>query len=168
MRRRCDMRRTRPTQQRLALFPQKFSTKSDRERLSPTAVRAIREVTKQWGITGAEMASLLGVSTSTWDRMSTGSWEGSLSQDQLTRASALIGLFKALHLLFADDMADRWVRLRNRGALFQNRTPIEAMIDGGISLMIDVRRHVDALRDIWSLRESRDNSAIRSSRRGLT
>ena len=125
---------------------QNFAAESDRERLSPTAIRAVRNVAKQWGITGAEMASLLGVSTSTWDRMSAGSWDGELSQDQLTRVSALVGLFKGLHLLFADDMADRWVRLRNRGMLFENRTPIEAMIEGGIPLMIDVRRHVDALR----------------------
>ncbi|EQD62830.1 hypothetical protein B2A_02654 [mine drainage metagenome] len=125
---------------------QNFAAESDRKRLSPTAIRAVRNVAKQWGITGAEMASLLGVSTSTWDRMSAGSWDGELSQDQLTRVSALVGLFKGLHLLFADDMADRWVRLRNRGMLFENRTPIEAMIEGGIPLMIDVRRHVDALR----------------------
>ena len=127
-------------------LPQNFSAESDRERLSPTAVRAVKGVAKQWGITGAEMASLLGVSTSTWDRMSAGSWEGALAQDQLTRISALVGLFKGLHLLFADDMADRWVRLRNRGTLFENRTPIEAMIEGGIPLMLDVRRHLDALR----------------------
>lgn len=127
-------------------FPQSFSVEGDRERLSPTAIRAVKEVAKQWEITGTEMASLLGVSTSTWDRMSAGSWEGALSQDQLTRISALVGLFKGLHLLFADDMADRWVRLRNKGVLFENRTPVEAMIEGGIPLMIDVRRHVDALR----------------------
>lgn len=140
------MRRIRATQAAIPKFPQNFSAESDRERLSPSALRAVKEVAKQWGITGAEMASLLGVSTSTWDRMSAGSWDGALSQDQLTRISALVGLFKGLHLLFADDMADRWVRLRNKGMLFENRTPIEAMIEGGIPLMIDVCRHVDALR----------------------
>ena len=130
----------------ISRFPQNFAAESDRERLSPTAVRAIKKVAEQWGIKGAEVAALLGVSTSTWDRMSAGNWEGALSQDQLTRISAIVGLFKGLHLLFADEMADRWVRLRNRGPLFENRTPIEAMIEGGIPLMIDVRRHVDALR----------------------
>ena len=58
----------------------------------------------------------------------------------------MIGVYKALHLLFADAMADRWVRLKNSGPLFKNRTPIEAMIEGGIPTMIDVRRYVDALR----------------------
>lgn len=125
---------------------QNFAAENDRERLSPTAVRAVKGVAERWGIKGAEMAALLGVSTSTWDRMSAGCWNGALSQDQLTRVSAIVGLFKGLHLLFADSMADRWVRLRNKGLLFENRTPIEAMIEGGIPMMIDVRRHVDALR----------------------
>jgi hypothetical protein len=69
-----------------------------------------------------------------------------LSQDQLTRVSALIGIFKGLHLLFADDMADRWPRLSNKGPLFNRVTPIQAMIEGGIPRMIEVRRYIDAVR----------------------
>jgi Protein of unknown function (DUF2384) len=92
------------------------------------------------------MAALLGVSPSTWDRIKGDAWRQALSQDQFMRASAMIGVFKGLHLLFADGMADRWVRLRNSGPLFENRTPIDAMIDGGIPAMIEVRRYVDALR----------------------
>jgi hypothetical protein len=125
---------------------QNFADESDRERLSPVALRATRRLTEQWNLKGPEIAALLGVSVSTWDRMSAGKWDKSLSQDQLTRLSALVGVFKGLHLLFADAMADRWVRLPNKGDLFGNRTPIEAMIEGGIPTMLDVRRHVDALR----------------------
>jgi hypothetical protein len=127
-------------------FPQTFAAENDRERLSPTAIRAMKSVADHWALRGHETSALLGVSTSTWDRMSAGKWDKSLSQDQLTRVSAMVGIFKGLHLLFVDDMADRWVRLRNKGPLFDNRTPIEAMIEGGIPLMLDVRRHVDALR----------------------
>lgn len=126
--------------------PQTFVAEGDRERLTPTAVRAVKSVAGQWKLTGLEAAALLGVSPSTWDRMAAGKWEKSLSQDQLTRVSAVVGVFKGLHLLFADDMADRWMRLRNKGPLFENRTPIEAMIEGGIPAMLDVRRHVDGLR----------------------
>src|ERR1700741_1611592 len=127
-------------------FLQNFADESDRERLSPAALRATKSLTERWMLKGPEVAALLGVSPSTWDRMSAGKWEKSLSQDQLTRVSAVVGVFKGLHLLFADDMADRWARLRNKGPLFDNRTPIEAMIEGGIPAMLDVRRHVDALR----------------------
>lgn len=125
---------------------QSFSAEGDRARLSPTAVRAVKSVARHWRLKGDEAAALMGVSTSTWDRMSADPWDKSLSQDQLTRISAVVGVFKGLHLLFADGMADRWVRLRNRGPLFDNRTPIETMIEGGIPAMLDVRRHVDALR----------------------
>ena len=69
-----------------------------------------------------------------------------LSQDQLTRVSALVGVYKGLHLLFADGTADEWARRPNRGPLFDRRTPIEAMIEGGIPRMLDVRRYVDAVR----------------------
>jgi hypothetical protein len=125
---------------------QNFADESDRERLSAVALRAVKSLTEQWALKGPEVAALLGVSPSTWDRMSAGRWEKSLSQDQLTRVSALVGVFKGLHLLFADEMADRWMRLPNKGPLFESRTPIEAMIEGGIPIMLDVRRHVDALR----------------------
>jgi hypothetical protein len=125
---------------------QNFADESDRERLSPAALRAMESLTERWTLKGPEVAALLGVSPSTWDRMSAGRWEKSLSQDQLTRVSALVGVFKGLHLLFADEMADRWMRLPNKGPLFENRTPIETMIEGGIPTMLDVRRHVDALR----------------------
>jgi hypothetical protein len=114
--------------------------------LSPVAIRAMKGIASNWHLRGHETAALLGVSPSTWDRMAAGRWEQSLSQDQLTRVSAIVGVFKGLHLLFADDMADRWPRLRNKGPLFDNRTPIETMIEGGIPAMLDVRRHVDALR----------------------
>jgi len=125
---------------------QNFADESDRERLSPAALRAMKSLTERWMLKGPEVAALLGVSPSTWDRISAGRWEKSLSQDQLTRVSALVGVFKGLHLLFADEMADRWMRLLNKGPLFENRTPIEAMTEGGIPTMLEVRRHVDALR----------------------
>jgi uncharacterized protein (DUF2384 family) len=125
---------------------QTFAEESDRVRLTPAALEAVRNLAKAWSATGDEMAALMGVSSSTWDRIKAGAWSQALSQDQLTRASAIIGIFKGLHLLFADSMADRWIRLRNSGQLFGNRTPIETMIDGGIPVMIDVRRYVDALR----------------------
>jgi uncharacterized protein (DUF2384 family) len=127
-------------------FGQTFADEGERARLSPVAIKALKGIAEHWRLRGHEIAALLGVSPSTWDRMASGKWEQSLSQDQFTRVSAVVGVFKGLHLLFADDMADRWARLRNKGPLFENRTPIDAMIEGGIPTMLDVRRHVDALR----------------------
>ena len=125
---------------------QTFAKPDDRERLTPAALQAIRSLAVTWQLTGDEAAALLGVSASTWDRLRAKGYRASFSQDQFMRISALTGVYKGLHLLFADDMADRWPRLRNSGPLFRNLTPIEAMEEGGIPRMLEVRRHVDALR----------------------
>ncbi|QXX76747.1 antitoxin Xre-like helix-turn-helix domain-containing protein [Methylovirgula sp. HY1] len=125
---------------------QTFAAAEDRERLSSPALKAFTNLAQRWNLSNTEAAALLGVSGSTWDRIKSGKWEQALSQDQLTRVSATVGLFKGLHLLFASDMADRWVRLPNKGPLFDHRTPINSMIEGGIPQMIEVRRYVDAVR----------------------
>ncbi|HEY4940650.1 MAG TPA: antitoxin Xre-like helix-turn-helix domain-containing protein [Rhizomicrobium sp.] len=125
---------------------QTFSDADNRARLSGTAAKAFARLARHWELSNAEAAALLGISQSTWDRMKRGERTEALSQDQLTRVSALSGTFKALHLLFADAMADRWPQLPNKGPLFENRRPIDAMIDGGIPHMLEVRRYVDAVR----------------------
>jgi len=126
--------------------PQTFVDAADRERLTPAALQAVQNLSRTWRLAGDEAAALLGVSSSTWDRIKAQNWGRTFSQDQFTRVSALVGVFKGLHLLFADDMADRWPRLQNAGPLFANLTPIEAMERGGIPTMIEVRRYIDALR----------------------
>jgi hypothetical protein len=125
---------------------QTFSAEVDRRRLTPAAVKAVVRLTDRWEASNAQAAALLGVSESTWDRIKAGRWDQVLSQDQLTRASALIGIFKGLHVLFADSMADRWPRLANRGPVFDRRSPIDAMIEGGIPRMLETRQYIDALR----------------------
>lgn len=125
---------------------QTFAHESDRRRLTGAAATAVVRLAAAWGVGNAEAAALLGVSESTWDRIKAGRWDGVLSQDQLTRASALIGIFKGLHLLFADGMADRWPSLPNRGPIFARHSPIAAMIEGGIPRMLETRQYIDALR----------------------
>lgn len=125
---------------------QTFSNGDDRARLSGVALKAFQAIVEHWSLANSEAAALLGVSDSTWDRIKRGAWDQALSQDQLTRASAAIGLYKGLHLMFADGMADRWPRLPNRGPIFQRRSPVSAMIEGGIPVMLETRRYVDAVR----------------------
>ncbi len=125
--------------------PQTFAAESDRARLSETAVKAFIALGKAWELSNAEASALLGVSPSTLDRMKRG-YRPTLSQDQLTRVSALVGIYKGLHLLFVDETADEWARRPNSGPLFDRETPIRAMIEGGIPRMLDVRRYIDAVR----------------------
>ena len=128
-----------------ALGPQTFADERDRARLSEVALKAFLALIKAWDLSNADASSLLGVSPSTLDRMKRGS-RPTLSQDQLTRVSALVGVYKGLHLLFADETADEWARQPNSGPLFERDTPIQAMIEGGIPRMLEIRRYVDAVR----------------------
>lgn len=128
-----------------ALEPQTFADESDRARLSEVALKAFLALLKAWNLSNAEASALLGVSASTLDRIKRG-YRPTLSQDQLTRVSALVGVYKGLHLLFIDETADQWSRRPNRGPLFDRQSPIEAMIEGGIPRMLEVRRYVDAVR----------------------
>ena len=62
------------------------------------------------------------------------------------RASALIGLYKGLHLYFGDELADRWVKLPNSGPLFEGLAPVDFMQQGGLPAIMNVREYIDAVR----------------------
>lgn len=123
-----------------------FAAEADRDRLSAVALKAFRRIVDAWHLTGQQAAALLGVSTSTWERLKADGRQRNLGQDQMTRISVLVGIYKGLHLLFADGMADLWPQLVNAGPLFARLSPVDAMIEGGIPAMLDIRRHVDAVR----------------------
>jgi uncharacterized protein (DUF2384 family) len=118
----------------------------DRAEVDAVAVKALIRLAAAWHIGNAEAAELAGVSTRTFERIKAGTWSGHLSKDQLQRVSALVGLYKGLHLYFSDDLADEWPTLGNAGPLFGGRRPVDAMIEGGVPAMVEVRDYVDALR----------------------
>ena len=69
-----------------------------------------------------------------------------LDADRLTRISYLIGIFKALNILYSEKLADRWVRLPNSNPIFGGCTPLGYMTKGGQPAMQTVRRLLDARR----------------------
>ena len=85
-----------------------------RRRLSAPALRAFFSLAERWRLSTDEQRALLG-----WPSRSTlFAWKkgqvGALPYDTLTRLSLLLGIYKALHVLYLDDaFADGWVKLRN-------------------------------------------------------
>ena len=108
--------------------------------------QAYGRIVEAWELSNKVAAELIAVSPRTWARMKSGNWTGQLNRDQLMRISAITGLYKALHLYFSDQLADRWVGMRNTGPLFGGREPTELMIDGGLPAIMETRNYVDALR----------------------
>ena len=131
------------------LPPEALSAPRVRAQLSPSAVRLFLRIASQWGLTVSQRRSLLGeISRSTYQN-----WRkdrcGVLSPDQLERISLLLGVHKALKLLFVDwDGAMRWFRSPNRDIAFAGHSPLDRLLLGGLDDLHAVRRYLDAWRGV--------------------
>ena len=123
-----------------------LADRSERERLSASALRGFFNIAARWQVKDEDARALLGgVSNGPyyeWKRRP----ERTLDQDTLTRVSYLVGIFKALHILHGEALADEWVRLPNANSIFGGQTPLDYMRRGGIPAMQTVRRLLDARR----------------------
>lgn len=122
------------------------SSPRTRQRLSAPAMRAFFALVAKWDLSTSQAQGLLGwVSTSTLHKYKSRRKIGTLSYDQLTRISLCLGIYKALHMLFAEaQIADQWVMLPNSNAIFGDQPPLALMIHGGIDGLHQVRRLLDA------------------------
>lgn len=110
------------------------------------ALKAYARIADAWSLTLREAATLVDMSESTWKRARNPGYEGNLTQDQMLRLSALVGLYKSLELYFEEPISREWVKLPNRGPEFDGLRPVDAMNAGGLPKIIRVRAYVDALR----------------------
>jgi hypothetical protein len=69
-----------------------------------------------------------------------------LEVDRITRISFLIGIYKALHIIYGAKLADQWPSLPNQNAIFVGQTPLQFMLSGGLLAMHTVRGLLDARR----------------------
>ena len=123
-----------------------LNSKAERERLSRSALKGFFKLRERWGLRDEEARELLGGLSSSayyeWKKNP----ERVLEVDRITRISYLVGIYKALHIIYGDKLADEWVKLPNRNALFAGRSPLEYMMSGGLVAMQTVRRLLDARR----------------------
>ena len=118
-----------------------------RRRLSGTGIRTFFSIAAAWQLSGDEQRGLLGwPAASTFYKYRAGD-VGVLSFDTLTRLSLVLGIYKALHVLYPDTaLADTWVRLPNAHPMFDGRPALVLMMDGGIDGLYQVRRLLDGRR----------------------
>jgi len=122
-----------------------------RKRMSAPAMRSFFGIGQAWGLSVEEQRGLLGwPAASTYYKYKAGQI-GTLSYDTLTRISLLLGIYKALHILYPDDaLADRWVKLPNSNPMFGGKPALSLMVDGGIDGLTQTRRLLDARRGGWN------------------
>lgn len=124
-----------------------LSDAAKRRRLSPAAVKGFLAIMDKWGLRDPDARQLLG-------GMSTGSFYALkkepkgrvLDQDTLTRVSLLVGIFKALNILYSPKLADAWMTLPNSNPMFQGLSPLAYIVQRGQPGMVHVRQLLDARR----------------------
>jgi hypothetical protein len=123
-----------------------LSSRGERQRLSTSAVQAFFNIMDRWSVRDEQARALLGGLSNgpfyKWKREP----PALVDADVLTRISYLVGIFKALNILYGESLADEWVRLPNTNRLFAGVTPLAFMARGGIPAMQTVRRLLDARR----------------------
>jgi hypothetical protein len=110
-------------------------------------LRAFFRLAERWKLRIADQRKLLGEPPEStfykWKRERA----GTLSRDTLERISYLLGIFKALAILFPQpDRADAWLRRPNDAPTFGGKTALDRMLSGNVADLYVVRRYLDAQR----------------------
>ncbi|WP_342642790.1 MbcA/ParS/Xre antitoxin family protein [Rhodoligotrophos ferricapiens] len=126
-----------------------LGAKKQREALSAPAVRLFFNLAQRWQLSVGERQILLGgIARQTYHNWQNGRISV-LSRDQLERISLVLGIYKALKLVFAeDDGAMRWLKSPNHDVPFAGRSPLAHMLRGGMDDLYAVRRYLDAWRGL--------------------
>lgn len=116
-----------------------------RERLSQSAVDGFFAIIDKWQLSMEQAGELLGgVPRSTVYKLRTTA--GTLRQDELTRISYIVGMYKALHILLPEEHADRWMTRPNDNFLFGGQTPLDYVLRTGIPGLQQIRSLLDSVR----------------------
>ena len=133
-----------------------LSDAATRRRLSPAAVKGFLGIMEKWNLREPDARQLLGgMSTGSFYALKKESQSRAvkndpknrvLDQDTLTRISLLVGIFKALNILYSAKLADAWMTLPNTNPMFRGLTPLAYIVQRGQPGMVHVRQLLDARR----------------------
>ncbi|HME31454.1 MAG TPA: hypothetical protein VKG65_01745 [Terriglobales bacterium] len=124
-----------------------LSDRQVQKRLSPAGRRAFFKIANAWKIRDEEAKQLLGgISNGAFYQLKGGKLKTPLDQDRLVRVSLMVGIFKALNILYSQELADAWISLPNSNPMFAGDTPLAYMVKGGQPAMMRVRQLLDARR----------------------
>lgn len=124
----------------------------DRKRLSGPGLEAFFNIANLWKLSTDEQMKLLGISArSTFYKWKSAPYETTLPKDTLERISYILGIYKALQILFPDHtLADEWIKEPNEASIFGGRSALERMLSGNVADLYVVRQYLDAERGGWA------------------
>ena len=104
---------------------------------------AFFSIAEEFGLDTAQQRCLLGEPGRTlffeWKKTK----QGKLSRDSLERLSYLVGIYKALGILFSRERGAEWLTNANQDPMFGGKSPLDYMLSGGLVALADVRRYLD-------------------------
>jgi hypothetical protein len=109
--------------------------------------RACVNLFRLWRLSDNDAAVLLDLPVRTFARWKAGTI-GRIGRDQKARLSNIIGIHKALRIIFREpDRAYGWIRASN--SAFGGQSAIDVMLSGELTDLMRVRRYLDAERGGW-------------------
>jgi Protein of unknown function (DUF2384) len=109
--------------------------------------RAVLKLFALWGVTDEQAGTLLDMPLRTFRRWKAGEF-GRIGRDGAARLSNLIGIHKALRIIFREPQrAYGWVSAANEA--FGGRPALAVMLGGELTDLMRVRRYLDAERGAW-------------------
>ncbi len=109
--------------------------------------RAAVNLFRLWGVTDDEAAVLLDQPVRSYRRWKAGEI-GRIDRDTRARLSNLMGIHKALRLIFREPQrAYAWIKAANEA--FGGRSALAVMLGGELTDLMRVRRYLDAERGVW-------------------
>ena len=109
--------------------------------------RAALNLFRHWDITDEQGAALLDLRLRTYRRWKAGRL-GQISRDGKARLSNILGIHKALRIIFREPQRSyAWIKAPNEA--FGGRTALDVMLGGELTDLMRVRRYLDAERGGW-------------------
>jgi hypothetical protein len=101
-----------------------------------------------WGLTDKQAATLLGATDRSYARWKADGKAGSWPRDLKARLSNLMGVHKALRIIFREPQRGYdWVRAANNA--FGGASALDVMLGGELTDLMRVRRYLDSERGVW-------------------
>jgi hypothetical protein len=109
--------------------------------------RAALNLFRVWDVTDDHAATMLDLPRRTFARWKAGEL-GRIGRDGRARLSNLIGIHKALRIVFRDPARGyAWIKAPNEA--FGGRSALDVMLGGELTDLMRVRRYLDAERGGW-------------------
>jgi hypothetical protein len=128
-----------------------LSRKENRSRLTPAAIKGLVRIAERWKLRDNDTRALLGgISSGSFYALKSRDTKRldskTLDEDELTRISLVVGIYKALNILYSRKLADAWITLPNTNPMFAGNSPLSYIKTGGIPAFLRVRQLLDARR----------------------